>query len=170
MFVFDATPLISLARADRISLLAELEADRLLPEVVYDEVVETGIAEGYPDARRIERCVNDGVLTVVTVSESDTCARLRDNPNLSDADAAVLACAHQRDAVAVMDESAGRDAAAAEGITTRGTAYVVLKLAREGAIDVDAARGTIDAMIEEGWYCAPDVYAKIVRTLDSIQG
>lgn len=168
MYVFDATPLISLARADRLSLLAELDADRFLPDEVYSEVVETGIEAGYPDARRIERCVDDGVLSVVSVGESDTHARLRVNPNLSDADAAVLACAHRRDAVAVMDESAGRDAAEAAGITTRGTAYVVLKLAREGAIDVDTARTTIDAMIDAGWYCAPDVYAKIVRTLDSL--
>jgi hypothetical protein len=26
----------------------------------------------------------------------------------------------------------------------------------------------IDAMIDEGWYCAPDVYAKIVQKLDSL--
>jgi hypothetical protein len=26
----------------------------------------------------------------------------------------------------------------------------------------------IDAMVDEGWYCAPDVYAKIVQKLDSL--
>ena len=65
-------------------------------------------------------------------------------------------------------ETYGRDVAAAEGITTRGTAYLVLKLASEGTLSVDDARTVIDAMIDEGWYCAPDVYAKIVQKLDSL--
>ena len=67
-----------------------------------------------------------------------------------------------------MDETYGRDVATAEGITTRGTAYLVLKLASEGTISVDKARSVIDAIIDEGWYCAPDIYAKIVQKLDSL--
>jgi predicted nucleic acid-binding protein len=67
-----------------------------------------------------------------------------------------------------MDETYGRDVAATEGITTRGTAFLVLKLASEGTISVNEARSVIDAMVDEGWYCAPDVYAKIVQKLDSL--
>jgi len=67
-----------------------------------------------------------------------------------------------------MDETYGRDVAAAEGLTTRGTAYLVLTLASQGALSVDDARTVIDAMIDEGWYCAPDVYARIVQKLDSL--
>jgi hypothetical protein len=44
----------------------------------------------------------------------------------------------------------------------------VLKLASEGTISVDDARTVIDAMIDEGWYCAPDVYAKIIQKLESL--
>jgi hypothetical protein len=43
-----------------------------------------------------------------------------------------------------------------------------LVLATERFIHVDDARAVIDRMIDEGWYCAPDIYAKIVRKLDSI--
>jgi predicted nucleic acid-binding protein len=67
-----------------------------------------------------------------------------------------------------MDETYGWDVAATEGITTRGTAYIVVLLATEGAIDVADARTIIDGMIDGGWYCVPDVYAKVVRKLDSI--
>jgi predicted nucleic acid-binding protein len=67
-----------------------------------------------------------------------------------------------------MDETYGRDVAETEGISTRGTAYLVLVLATEGFIHVDDARAVIDRMIDEGWYCAPDSYAKVVRKLDSI--
>ncbi|WP_340097952.1 DUF3368 domain-containing protein [Salinibaculum salinum] len=67
-----------------------------------------------------------------------------------------------------MDETYGRDVAATEGITTQGTTYLVLRLAKDGPISVEEARTAIDAMIDEGWYCAPDVYAKIVQKIESL--
>ena len=167
MWVFDATPLIYLAKVDRLTLVQQLEDACVIPGRVYEEVVTTGLEQGYPDARRIERTVDAGQFDVVTVETTPLFSRLQTNDALSDADVAVLACADASDGVAVMDERYGRDVAAAEGITTRGTAYLVLKLAKEDSISVDEARTVIDAMIESGWYCAPDVYAKMVQKLES---
>ena len=168
MWVFDATPLIYLAKVDRLALVQQRDASCVIPERVYEEVVETGREQCYPDTRRIERSVDADRSDIVSVATSALLTRLQDNSNLSDADVAVLACADAHDGVAVMDETYGRDVAAAEGITTRGTAYLVLKLASEGTLSVDDARTVIDAMIDEGWYCAPDVYAKIIQKLDSL--
>lgn len=170
MWVFDATPLSSLATVDRLTLVQHLEMSCVIPERVYEEVVETGIEQGYPDARRVERSVEDDSFDVAAVETTSLLSRLQQNSNLSDADVAVLACADAHDGVVVMDETYGRDVAATEDITTRGTAYLVLKLAKQGAISVDDARTVIDTMIDEGWYCAPDVYTKIVQKLDSLAG
>lgn len=168
MWVFDATPLIYLAKVDRLTLIQHLEEECVVPDRVYDEVVEVGIEQGYPDARRIERSVEAGQFDVISIDPTQLQSKLRQNSSLSDADVAVLACADAHDGTAVMDETYGRDVAAAEGITTRGTAYVVLKLTTQGVISADDAKGVIDSMIDEGWYCAPDVYMKIVQKLDSI--
>ena len=168
MWVFDATPLIYLARVDRLALVQQLDVSCVIPERVYEEVVETEFEQGYPDARRIERGVDADGFVIESVETTPLLSRLRENNDLSDADVAVLAFADAHDGVAVMDETYGRDVAAAEGITTRGTAYLVLKLASEGTIGIDEARSVIDAMVDEGWYCAPDVYAKIVQELDSM--
>lgn len=167
MWVFDATPLIYLAKVDRLSLVHDIGKPCVIPERVYAEVVETGLEQGYPDARRIERSVNADQFDIVSAESTPLLSRLQGNRTLSDADAAVLACADAHDGVAVMDETYGRDVAAAEGIPTRGTAFLVLKLIKQGAVSADDARTVIDAMIDEGWYCAPDVYTKIVRKLES---
>jgi predicted nucleic acid-binding protein len=169
MWVFDATPLIYLAKVDRLTLVEHLEASCVIPERVYEEVVVTGLKDGFPDARRIERHVDTGQFDVVSVETTPLLSRLQTNDSLSDADAAVLACADAHNGVAVMDETYGRDVAAAEGITTRGTAYLVLKLTNQGAITVEEARTVIDAMIDAGWYCAPDVYTKIVQKLEALR-
>jgi predicted nucleic acid-binding protein len=138
---------------------------------VYREVVTEGTEAGYDDARRIERAVEDGRLDVVEVDRDDsaTATRLDRHAGLSDADLAVLACANARDGVAVMDESAERSAAAVEGVETRGTAYVVLSAVKRGELSAEAGREAIDAMIDRGWYVAPDLYAKIVRKLESFE-
>lgn len=167
MWVFDATPLIYLAKVDELQLASHLDGGCYIPEPIHDEVVTTGLAEGYPDARRIEQCIDDGTFEVVPVDETPLVDRLRQNPNISDADVAVLACVSSHDATAVMDEAAGRRVADVEGIETRGTAYLVLRCAKRDSISVSEARETIDAMIDAGWYCSPDLYSKLVRKLET---
>lgn len=169
MWVFDATPLIYLATAGQLSSLQHLVDPCVIPDRVYSEVVETGLENEYPDARRVERCVEAGYFEVVSAPPTDLFSRLQTNDNLSDADAAVLAYANQHDATAVMDEAYGRDVAATEGIQTRGTAFLILTLAKRGVIPTEDARATIDAMLEAGWYCSPEFYAKILRKLESLQ-
>lgn len=72
------------------------------------------------------------------------------------------------DGAAVMDEAYGRDVAASEGIATQGTAYLVLRLAKRGVIDVDEACTVVGAIVDAGWYCASPLYARIVQTLASL--
>lgn len=169
MWVFDATPLIYLTKVDQLHLVSNFDGQWYLPQQIHSEVVTTGLEEGYTDARRIEQCIDAGLFEVISVDDSPLVTRLQQNPNLSDADVAVLGCAASLDAVAVMDEAYGRTAAEIEGIETRGTAYLVLLCAKQGHITVSEARETIDSMIEEGWYCAPDLYTKLVRKLESFE-
>ena len=46
MWVFDATPLIYLAKVDRLDLIQHLNEPCVIPDRVYEEVVETGIEQG----------------------------------------------------------------------------------------------------------------------------
>ncbi|RLM76578.1 DUF3368 domain-containing protein [Halorubrum sp. Atlit-26R] len=170
-WIFDATPLIYLAKAEQLGVIETVSDPRLVPERVYREVVTEGIDAGYDDARRIERAVEDGRLDVVEVDldDSSVATRLDRHAGLSDADVAVLACADARDGVAVMDEAAGRSAAAVEGVETRGTAYVVLSAVKRGKLSAEAGREAIDSMIDRGWYVAPDLYAAILWKLESFE-
>ncbi len=168
MYVLDATPLIYLAKVDRLALLTQLDAECVVPERVYDEVVTAGLEREYADARRIEARVEDGALAVRTAERSRLFDRVRSSTALSDADAAVLAMASANGGIAVMDETYGRSVAETEGIEARGTAYLVLATAKQAELSTDDARATIDAMLDAGWYCAPDLYARIIRTIDAL--
>jgi predicted nucleic acid-binding protein len=76
MWLFDATPLIYLAKVDRLALVQHLEPSCVLPERVYDEVVETGLKHGYPDARRIERSVDADRFDILSVETTALLTRL----------------------------------------------------------------------------------------------
>ena len=170
-WVFDATPLIYLAKAERLDVIETLDEPRLVPEAVHHEVVTAGVERGYDDTRRIERAVEDGLVDVVAVDTDDSpvATRLARHPGLSDADIAVLACADARNAVAVIDEPAGRSAAEVENVETRGSAYLVLAAMMDGALSTAEGRDAVDAMIDHGWYVAPDVYTKTVGKLESFE-
>lgn len=83
---------------------------------------------------------------------------------------------HLDDAVSVTTQASKRVATPAGRLTyreeirmaTRGTAYLVLVLASRDTLSVDEARAVIDGMIDEGWYCAPNGYAALVRKLESM--
>ena len=87
---------------------------------------------------------------------------------MNEADVDVLVCADGREAVAIMDEAAGRSAATVEGIETRGTAFLILTAVKNDGLEAETGRETIDAMIEVGWYLTPELYTKLVRKLESL--
>lgn len=168
MYVFDATPLISLASIDRVTLVTALDGDCCLPESVHEEVVTEGVEGGHADARRVERAVEDDCFSVEPDPETRLAESLKRSDGLSEADAAVLALAAARDGTAVMDEQYGRTVADVEGIPTRGTAFVVLTAQKRELIDADEALEIIDELLAAGWYCAPDLYARIQRKIEAI--
>lgn len=170
MWVFDTTPLIYLAKTERLeAVVGSLDDPCVMPREVYEEVVVVGMDEGYPDAGRVERCVEAGFFEVIETNDGPLEERLSANDSLSDADVAVLARASENDGIAVMDEQYGRNVASVEELRTRGTAFLVFRLLERGAIDGDEARETIDAMIDAGWYCSPSAYTKIVGKIESLE-
>lgn len=169
MYVFDATPLIYLAKVDRLEIVESITSTCVVPDAVYTEVVTRGIELDHPDARRVERAVEDGPLERISVPESATFDRLQRNDSLSTADVAVLAIADARGGTAIMDETYGRDVADTEEIPTRGTAFLVVWLLREDHLSGSEASEIIDAMLDVGWYCAPDLYKSLQRKIDEVR-
>ncbi|NHN60181.1 MULTISPECIES: DUF3368 domain-containing protein [Halorussus] len=167
-FVFDATPLIYLAKTDSLGILTKIEREFVVPERVYDEVVTDGMKQGYTDAKRIDNCVQEGPFQKRTLEEDERFERLVGETALSQADAAVLLLADEVDGTAVVDEKHGRDIADVENIETRGTAYLLLSLVRRGDLSAEEARDTIDAMLDAGWHCSPNLYAKLLRKLNEL--
>lgn len=168
MFVFDASPLIVLASANRLSFLESFDEALVVPERVREEVVDAGIEGEHADARRSKAAIEDGLLTVQQVEQTDLFGELADLDGLSEADAAVIAHAAVNDAIAVMDETFGRSVADTEGVETRGTAFLVVSQVADGPLSATEGKAIVDDIVEAGWYCSTDLYRKVIARLDEL--
>jgi predicted nucleic acid-binding protein len=160
MLVFDATPLIYLAKAGKLDKLEKLEEEKLIPEKVYIEVVEEAGKE--PDGQRIEKAVEKGILKTASAEAGNG------SESLSKADLQVLKIAEEKEAVAVMDEEHGRNVADVRDIKTHGTAFIILRMQKKQIISKKEARETIEKIIDEGWYCSTDLYKDIMNKIEEI--
>ena len=160
MFIFDATPLIYLAKSEKLEKVAKLEEEKAIPEKVYKEVVEN--SKGEPDAQRIEKQVKNGKFKIQETEVEKTVE------GLSQADLQVLKIAEEENATAIMDEENGRNLAKAKGVQTRGTAFIALKTQKKGIITEKESKNIIDEMIDQGWYCSTDLYKEIIRKIEMI--
>lgn len=166
--VFDATPLIYLGKIDRLDVVESRNRRLVIPGRVYREVVGEGMKHGYADAKRVNALVRDGIIDQQAFEKNERFDQLVQNTPLSPADASVLLLADELEGTAVLDEAYGRTVAETEGIETRGTAYLVLSRVKEGELAAEDAREIIDAMVDAGWHCSTDLYAKILRKLDEL--
>lgn len=167
-YVLDASPLVVLASADRLSLLDHF-GECVCTDRVRAEVVVAGREHGYADADRIARAIDDGRLAVRPVDETGLFGTLVEIEGLSAADASVLALAAETEATVVMDETIGRDVADARGIESRGTPYLVLSLVADGVLSAEEGRTVVDELVDAGWYCSTDLYRRIRTKLDDIE-
>lgn len=60
--VSNTTPLIYLAKAYKLHILKKVFGNIYIPMEVYREAVESGLAKGYSDARKIDTACNDWII------------------------------------------------------------------------------------------------------------
>jgi predicted nucleic acid-binding protein len=142
-FVVNASPLIFLARIDRLSLLPELAAGVVVPTAVVREVLAG--KEAHPE--------------LAALGETDWLHVEPDGPlpeeiaawDLGAGEAQVLALAHRQPSYeAVLDDQQARRCAREAGIPVVGTLGIVLRAKQRGKIT--AARPLIEQLLREGLY------------------
>jgi predicted nucleic acid-binding protein len=131
VWVVNASPVITLAKAGHLALLTEMADEILLPEAVAAELLIASAA----DAAR--QAVAGGWGTRIPVTEVPATVL---EWGLGAGETAVLAVALVRgDCTAVLDDAAGRRCARTLGIPVIGTLGVVLRARHQGRI-ASAAR------------------------------
>ena len=149
--VSDASPLINLARIDKLDLLPRLYGELHLPEAVWQEVVIQGA--GQPGAQEIQEA---SWIKRHAVANRPLVQALEQELDAGEAEAIALALELQAELL-LMDERLGREVARHLGLRYIGLIGVLLEAKRTGLISalkphLDALRDTAGFRVSEALY------------------
>ena len=164
-FVFDATPLIYLGKVNLIDKVKLFLEEKYTTKSVYREVVVEGKKSGRPEVFVIEALVKNGMIKIKVPADKRYIRKLRENPKIHNADADVLALAHELNGVALMDDEEARGMAEIEGIEHHGTIYLLLRMRKMKLLTKNEALAGLNEMIRAGWRCSTELYAEIMMAL-----
>ncbi len=163
--VSDSSPLIYLAKINRLGLLKQLFGKLLIPQTVFVEVVENGKQDGFSDAFAVEEAVKQKWIAVQRAAFSKNLLRIA--PELGDGEAEALSLAlNSKARLVLMDEAAARTVARSFGLNVRGTVFVIISAFKKKLLTRKEAKKSLKELLESGFRMAPELYAEVLEELD----
>jgi len=139
--VSDTSPITSLAGIGQLELLHQLYSSVIIPQAVYNEMVEAG--KTVPGAVEVQTLF---WIQTQQVSELNQVAAFQSNLDRGEAEALVLTLELNAELL-IMDEKPGRTIALQYGINVIGVLGVLLEAKRKGLIP--AVKPLVDRLIKE---------------------
>ena len=164
--VFDATPLIFLARIRLLEESLKLFSTCLIAETVKEEVVDTGRNVGAPETAELESLIAKDRLVIERVPRTPLGGRLEANPRLSRGDRDSLVLASERTARLMADDAAVRSVANQLGLRLGGTLYILHTMINRRMLEPAEAVDALDRLVDAGWYCSARLYRVARATLE----
>jgi predicted nucleic acid-binding protein len=150
--ISNSTPLIVLAKINRLDLLKDYFGEIYIPEEVYDEVVRRGgnLAGSFEVASctwiKVEPVKNR--MAVETLSLS-----------LDKGEAEAIVLSKEKDSLLIIDDGAGRKTAELLGVKITGTVGVLLLASMDGRLNL---RKTMDELKSVGFRLSETQYNRIL--------
>ena len=163
MIVADASPLIVLAKLQRLGLLNELYGEVLIGPVVKAETVDAGKTARALGMAQLEAALEDGWLqTVRLTAEECSLMQLTSRSRLEQSEAESIALASVRDLRLIVDDKEARSVAAAAGVEHLGTAGALLEAYLRQRLDLGTLGATLRDLSQVLWL-SPAVVAEVLR-------
>ena len=158
--VSNATPLIYLAKSNKLSLLQTIVNQVLIPEAVFQEVVIESKRLGEKDSYRVEKAISEGWLKVKKVNN-----HISFEFSLHAGEIEVISLAREMEIkTVIIDDAKARSAAELAGLIPVGTLGIILHAVKNNIMDFDEFLSTLENIIDSGFYIKDDVYVKVIRT------
>lgn len=145
MIVADASPLIVLAKLQRLSLLSDLYGEVLIGPIVKAESIDSGKVIHALGVEQLEAALENGWLRIVrlTPREHGLRQRLMRGSRLDQGEAESIALASVRGLRLIVDDKEGRSMAAIAGVEYVGTVGVALEAYLRRQINLKALEATL---------------------------
>ena len=169
-FVFDASPLIHLGKAELSPWIASLDGEKYAVPAVFDEVVRKGKEMGFPDAFSTASLVEEGTLKVKAPSRKRVDSTIRIHIDIHRGESEVIALAKEMSAIAVLDDRVARAVAKIQGARVEGSYGVILRAAAKGSMSKEQGEEALGRLVASGWRCDAELYAALLKSLGELTG
>lgn len=144
MIVADAGPIIAFARIRRLDLLRSVVGELVIPDAVYEELVQKGPSRR-PGATEVEQ---SSWIQKMAVMDRTALIQLPFHLHLGEREAIILA--QEIDTQLLIDESRGRRVAREKGLEVYGSLRILIEAKPQGLIA--KVRPVIQNMLDAGYW------------------
>jgi predicted nucleic acid-binding protein len=153
--LIDTTVLSNLASVSRLDLLGLLPEPLYVASAVYEEI-QQGIQEGYEALEKVDRVLDAGLLSLITVDDELTWRTYREMPDkLHRGEAMSLAIARQRGWRFLTDDRAARIHAERLGVSFSGTVGVLVYAVQTKHLTLTEGNQTLADIVARAKYYSP---------------
>jgi predicted nucleic acid-binding protein len=156
--VTNATPIISLAVIDKLSIFKELFGKVYVPKAVYNEI-QGGQYPGYKE-------LDSDLFEVISIKSAEYLDLLLNDLDAGEAESIVVAKEMNADML-IIDERLGYKIAQTQGLFAIGTLTVLLMAKNKGIIK--KIKPLLDEMIEKGRWFSPKVYDYFLKSIGELE-
>jgi predicted nucleic acid-binding protein len=161
--VSNSTPLVYLAKVNKLDLLKSLFNEVFIPQEVKNEVVDKGKMLGKKDAYLVEKAIIEGWLKVLTTDTVPV------SIELDPGEIAALSLAKKLELKEVLiDETSARAAARLLDLTPRGTLFILLKALQKEEIDQEEFLEILNQLLNQGFRLKEEVYIEALKEAKKI--
>ena len=151
MIISNSSPLILLARINKLGIIKEIYKKIYIPKAVYNEVIVRGKEEKYSDAFIIERAVDDFIFIKELKEENlRESKKLNDVIGMGESEAITLAI-QERAQLLLIDNLEPRKIAEVKNIKCRSTPGIILEALHREKITVEEYKNSIIKLAEYAW-------------------
>ena len=151
MIISNSSPLILLAKINKLSVLEKLYKKIYVPYEVYNEVVIKGKRENYSDASLIERDMNEFIFVINLNSEHKKEAEKLKNIIGSGESEAIALSLQEKAKLLLIDNLEPRKIAQAKGIKCRSTPGILLEAFKGKIINFNEYGSGLKELSKYAW-------------------
>lgn len=163
--ISNSSPLILLAKIDKLEYLFSLFKHILIPPEVYNETIERGLEKGFPDAILLQQVYNKGLIKIKKPIQIPVSLKNNTSLHLGEIEAISLAM-EMKDSVILLDDEGARIFARNMGIKVKGTLGILVENYTTQLISKDEAKKSL-SLLNEIMYLSGEVFEFILRKLES---
>lgn len=159
--ISDTTPIISLLKINKLSLLQILFKNVIIPQAVYNELISN---PKYTNEAVI--IFNTSYISIKKVENRKQVDELRNNSGLDIGESEAIAYSKMVNAdLLLMDELKGRSVAKQLGLSITGTIGILIQAFNENLISKEEILNNIKILKESGRYISESLYNRLVARI-----